>query len=121
MVLLYTDALTEALAHDGRQLGVEGLARTLGELDASAPEMFIPALLGRLAGEGGFGDDVSVMLVRRNARKPRPSLPLAMLAGARIARDTLTSPFRGALPAWPELSVRALGGAFFSGLNRSSD
>lgn len=126
LVLLYTDALIESKDSDERQLGVEGLTRIASELSVQAPERLISELLERIASASGadasaFDDDVSVMLIRRNASKPTPSIPLAMLAGARIAVNVITSIARGVLPAMPERSVRALGGAFFPSLNRSTD
>ncbi len=124
LVLLYTDALTEALGADGSQLGIEGVVRLASETDASAPVRIIPDLLGRIraaSGGGGadFDDDVSVMLIRRNALKPKPSIALAIRAGLRIVGNVMGSVARGVRPALPERSVRALGGAFLPSLNRT--
>lgn len=131
-VLFFTDALIEAAAPGGRQLGVEGLVSLARSLDASPGDGFLGAMLGgldayRRTGEVGapgsgepapFDDDVTLVLVRRNEHKPSPSVALGLTAGLRIARNVVTSLAHGLAPALPEFSVRALGGAFAQGLNR---
>ncbi|MFI4897575.1 MAG: hypothetical protein ACIARR_07100, partial [Phycisphaerales bacterium JB059] len=64
-----------------------------------------------------FDDEVTALLIRRNTIKPRPSVGQAMVAGLRIGRNVVVSLARGVRPALPEISRRALGGAFFSRLN----
>ncbi len=122
LLLMYTDALIEAPGPDGRQLGVEGLTRIASTLDARDPARFIPGLLRAVLGaddgaRDAFDDDVTALLIRRNTFKPRPSIGLALVAGLRILRNVIVSPARGVRPALPEISLRALGGAFFKGFN----
>lgn len=125
LVLLYTDAITEAATPGGVQLGVDGLLGLAGSIRAPA-DRFIPELLEGVARHRGgaspaaLDDDVSLLLVRRNGLKPRPSVGLGLIAGWRIARTVLGSLVGAARPALPEISVRAIGGAFLRGLNRRS-
>ncbi len=133
-VLFYTDAINEASDPGGAQLGVEGLTRLINGIDAKPGDGFTRALLAgvdryRRTGEigpgpasggdepGAFDDDVTLVLVRRNAHKPRPSVGLGLTAGGRLLTGAARSIARGVAPSIPEISVRALGGAFIPGLN----
>ncbi len=129
LVLFYTDSLIEAKDAGGKLLGHEGLRRVLGEVDPSQPETFVRELLARIARLSGrgdspadfqavFNDDVTALLVRRNALKPRPSIGLATLAAVRILREAIRSLLPGAMPAsFPQLTIKSLGGAMASGMN----
>ncbi len=128
LVLFYTDSLIEATDADGRLLGHEGLRRVLAEGDPSRPETFVRELLSRIAALRGdvaaddlrdvFNDDVTALLVRRNALKPRPSLGLAMMGGLRIVREGVRSLWPGGLPAsLPQMTRRSIGGAMTQGMN----
>jgi serine phosphatase RsbU (regulator of sigma subunit) len=122
LVLFYTDSLVEAKDAEGRLLGHEGLRRLLGTVDAARPETLVGELLERIAALSGteaFDDDVTALLVRRNALKVTPSPGLAVLSGLRILREAARSMLPGALPAsWPQFSVRSIGGAFTERLSR---
>jgi serine phosphatase RsbU (regulator of sigma subunit) len=124
LVLFYTDSLIEAKDSSGRLLGQEGLRRILAEIDPTRPEVFVGTLLERIARESGtraFDDDVTALLVRRNALKPQPSVGLAMLSGYRILREAARSILPGGLPAsWPQINIASIGGSFFQRLNGSS-
>lgn len=78
LVLIYTDALNEAAAPDGTQLGEEGLLALCGSVDPGAPAEFIPTLLDKVrAHRGGsdLDDDVTLLLLHHNgAEPPRYSL-----------------------------------------------
>jgi phosphoserine phosphatase RsbU/P len=129
LVLFYTDSLIEAKDADGRLLGHEGLRRVLAEGDPARPESFVRELLeriARLSGASGAGsdlhgvmnDDVTALLVRRNALKPRPSLGLATLGGLRIVREMIRAVLPGSLPAsLPQFTRRSIGGAMSAALN----
>lgn len=72
MLLLYTDALIESRASDGRQVGLRGLASRLNELNTKTPEQIIPALIERLSGEDQndlTDDDVTALLIAANGTK----------------------------------------------------
>jgi serine phosphatase RsbU (regulator of sigma subunit) len=129
LVLFYTDSLIEAKDAGGKLLGHEGLRRVLGEVDPSCPELFVRSVLTRIAGLTGrgdsadelqavFNDDVTALLVRRNALKPRPSIGLATMGGVRIVREAIRSLLPGSLPAaFPQVTVRSLGGAMARWMN----
>ncbi len=130
-VLFYTDAIMEARAPGGALLGVDGLVGLASSLGVGPGDGFIAAILAGVdrfvrtgevgAGDGAdasaYDDDVTLVLVRRNALKPRPSVALGLVGGWRVAKNVVGSIARGAAPAIPEFSVRALGGAFLPGFN----
>ena len=73
LVLLFTDSLIEAVGPDGAQLGPEGLLEIVRRLDPMRPERICAELLKTVAAyRGGApeGDDVTVLLLRHNARNP---------------------------------------------------
>lgn len=129
LVLFYTDSLIEAKNADGSLLGHAGLRRVLAEVDPTRPEVFVRELLERIAklseSYAGprdlgrvFNDDVTALLIRRNALKPRPSVGLAMMGGVRIVREAIRSLVPGSLPAsLPQFTRRSIGGAMHSALN----
>lgn len=88
MLVLYTDSLIEARGADGQPVGQQGLLRLAQSLDASEPEEFLRALL-RSIGLGGpeRGDDVTVLILRGNAFKPRPGLALQLRVHGRMLRE----------------------------------
>lgn len=78
LVLVYTDSLSEAASPDGTLLAEQGLIDLVATLDASRPDLLIPALLERVkAYRGGLDpdDDVTALLLHHNgAAPPRYSL-----------------------------------------------
>lgn len=133
LVLFYTDSLIEAKNADGSLLGHEGLKRVLAQMDQTRPDVFVRELLARISRLSEprattsdlarvFNDDVTALLVRRNALKPRPSIGLAMMGGMRILREAARSLLPGALPAsMPQFSRRSLGGAMNAAMNRKAN
>ncbi|HMN39515.1 MAG TPA: PP2C family protein-serine/threonine phosphatase [Phycisphaerales bacterium] len=123
LVLFYTDSLIETKDAHGRLLGTDGLIDHLNRLDPARPETLVRGLLAAIghAEDGSpieFDDDVTALLIRRNALKPRPSLGLAMLSGWRILREAVRSILPGRPPAsFPELTMRSIGGAMNRALN----
>ncbi len=74
LVLLYTDALTEAEDTAGRQLGEAGLLNLVRGLDPTNPAALPTALVGALnAFRGGrpAGDDLTFLLLHHNASPTR--------------------------------------------------
>jgi len=122
LVLLYTDGLIEARDLAGRQLGSEGLLRLLSALDAARPETVLTSLLTAVEGfQGGRppDDDLTLMLLRPNALKPRASLMAGMVAGKRVAQASLTALLTRDRPVpTPQLSRTNLLGAFSGRFNR---
>lgn len=126
MLLLYSDSLIEAAGADGRQLGEAGLAAVLNNCRASSPQALVPELLANIASLTGrasdhaFDDDVTILVLRRNQRKPSPSPWLGFVSAWRITRDAVLSLRPGALPAsFPEFSLRSIFGSSIQQLNRS--
>jgi phosphoserine phosphatase RsbU/P len=120
LVLIYTDSLIEASAPNGRQLGEAGLLAMLNGLDAKTPERLIPALLEAVEAYAGAPpkDDITVLLLRPNAFKPRPSAAMAMKATVRIAATCFGVLKRGAPPIpWPQFTVASIFGAVFRRAN----
>lgn len=121
LVLVYTDSLIEASGADRRQMGEAGLIEIAQTIDAAKPESFIASLLGAIRVKTGtdFGDDVTALLLRPNAMKPRVGPGLAILASLRILRSAVLSVFgRGNPAGLPELTARNIGGAMLKRLNR---
>jgi serine phosphatase RsbU (regulator of sigma subunit) len=128
LVLIHTDPLLEVRNPAGDQLGERGLLEMLGRVDGERPESVIDTLLDRLASfaSGGslasgfeFDDDVTMLLLRRNSAKPRPSAGLGVKAAARIVGHAARSIAGGDLPvSLPELRTDSILGAVFGGANR---
>ncbi|MCA9294714.1 MAG: serine/threonine-protein phosphatase [Phycisphaerales bacterium] len=79
LVLFYSDAMIEAPAPGGAQLGEAGLARMAGASDRASPQRAIPSLLQRVVettGGQALADDVTMILLHANGAPPRP-IPLA--------------------------------------------
>lgn len=126
VVVFYSDSLIEAKKADGRQLGEAGLIDLLHTIGPNSPQEVADRLLKSVAAwcecdaddPEAFDDDVTLLVVRRNDLKPRPSVGLSALAGVRIVREAIRSLWPGQLPAtFPELSVRSIGGSIWRGLN----
>ena len=105
MLVLYTDSLIEAKGADGRMLGTAGLLRLVEGLDASDPGRFLRDLLDAAGEEVGRAesDDVTVLILRANALKPRASMIAGMKTGMRLMRAMLVglAPGGPVFP-WPE-------------------
>lgn len=122
LVLFYSDSLIESrAAGGGPMLGERGLLDTLAGLEHE-PSALVDALLARLSERAAateFGDDVTALLISRNAAKPTPSIALSLAGAARLARHAIGSLGPGGLPlSLPELGLAALGGAAVKRLNR---
>jgi serine phosphatase RsbU (regulator of sigma subunit) len=120
LVLVYTDSLVEARGADGKDLGEAGLMELLLGLDVKRPEMLIASLLEAIKARTGseFADDVTALLVRPNALKPRSGMKLSLTAAWRIMKAAVRSMIdRGRPEGLPQLSVRSIGGAMIGKLN----
>lgn len=121
LVLIYTDSLLEARDRDGRLLGEAGLRDLVGQFDPANPDELIRSLLTRLEAISGRppDDDVTALLLRPNALKPRGSILTGLKAGLFMTGAFLGSLRPGGQPfPWPELGLTNLAGAFVSRLNR---
>lgn len=121
IVLMYTDALTEASSPDGRMLGEEGLLRLVQGLPLSETPHLVRRLLEEVnAHRGGLPaiDDTTVLALTPNGAAPRASVWLGLVAAARIVRSSIRTVLAGslALPL-PQPSADVLGGAMVNRLN----
>ncbi|HRJ49449.1 MAG TPA: PP2C family protein-serine/threonine phosphatase, partial [Phycisphaerales bacterium] len=116
LVLIYTDSLLEARDRDGRLVGSQGLLRILGGIDPADPAGFIPLLLEALAVEQNseeFADDVTCLLIRRNAVRPKSGIVYLARGLRAVASQMLGAMRGGSTPvSRPEMSLRTLGAAF---------
>lgn len=119
LILLYTDALVDAV--DGRdpsgrtRLGEAGLFELITQLDRSSPDTMIEQLLDAIRERcnGLPPDDITLLLLRPNALKPRSSIMGGVKATGRMLLETLRT------GRWPATEWRRenIGGAFFEGMN----
>lgn len=133
LVLVYTDSLVELrrAAAPGTDestlrrpmLGEAGLIEICSRLDPSRPGEFVPELLRALEAYSGlsadaFDDDVTVLLLKRNDLKPRPSVALSFKGATNIFRGLIEAIRGDVPPSIPELSVKAIFGTLVSRLNK---
>jgi hypothetical protein len=120
LVLFYTDALIEAKGANGRQLGERGLIEILDSLDVESPKDLVPRLLETIAGGfggGAFDDDVTALLIKRNANKPRASIFSGLTSGYVVLKHAVRSLRPGGLPlSLPPLTVESIFGSFIGSL-----
>ncbi len=121
LVVLYSDSLIEAKDASGKQIGQEGLLGIARGLDASDPQRLVASMLEAVAASGAAppDDDVTVLVLRPNAMKPRASLVEGVKSTGRLVREFFASLRPGApVFPWPEMSVPNALGLFFRGPNR---
>jgi len=121
-VLSYTDALTESRDADGEMLGEAGLLRILKLLGEIEPRLLTRTLLREIRdrhSENLTEDDVTVLLVRANGRRPRFSLRETLWAQLRFAGSLLRAinP-RAERPPLPDLNMANIGGAIIPSLEQ---
>lgn len=115
-VLLYTDALIEAAAPNGRQLGEQGLLDLLANRSIDDPAHFLRTLLSDLSDFAGgtLSDDATAMLILRTGTRA-PFLS-GLAAPLRIARAAVTRTANQPIP-WPQQRLDNLFGTFLPWLN----
>jgi len=121
-MLSYTDALMESNDASGEMLGEEGVLRILRLLGDVEPEKLIQSLLAEIETcypENLTEDDVTVLLVQVNVRKPFYTI------GEKLkALSQFTGSFFRAVdpkaerPPFPDLNLANLGGAIIPALAR---
>jgi serine phosphatase RsbU (regulator of sigma subunit) len=121
-LLSYTDALTEANDADGEMLGEEGLLRIVSLLGDVEPQKMIETILGEIAERHPSNlsdDDVTVLLVRANGRKPSYTFSEQLRAAGRFFRALIgaINP-RAERPPFPDISLANIGGAIIPALGR---
>ena len=84
MVLSFSDAVTESIGTDGRQVGPAGILRMVSELDLREPDEVIPAIVDRITelSSGNLDQDDTTLLLCQ-VTGTTPSL-----------KDNLLAPFR---------------------------
>ncbi len=124
-LIAYTDALLESRDADGEMLGEKGvlrIVRLLGQVGEVDPQRLTELLLREIEErypENLSEDDVTVLLVRSNGRKPRYSFrekawaQLRLLGSLILAIDP-----RAERPPLPDANLANLGGAIIPALNR---
>ncbi len=121
-VLSYTDALIEARDADGEMLGEAGLLRILRHLGDVAPQVLTKTLLKEIRDrypENLTEDDVTVLLVRANGQKPRPSFKDFLWANLRFVGSLIRgiNPW-AERPPLPDMNVANIGGAIIPSLQQ---
>ncbi len=124
-LLAYTDALLESRDADGEMLGEKGvlrIVRLLGEVGEADPRRLTELLLREIEErypENLSEDDVTVLLVRSNGRKPRYSLREKAWAQLRLLGSLIRAiDPRAERPPLPDANLANLGGAIIPALNR---
>jgi serine phosphatase RsbU (regulator of sigma subunit) len=121
-VLSYTDALIESRDADGEMLGEAGLLRIMRLIGDVDPQLLTRTLLREIRDrypENLTEDDVTVLLVRANGRKPRPSLRDFLWANLRFVGSLIRAINPWAeRPPLPDLNVANIGGAIIPALEQ---
>lgn len=115
LVLCHSDSLIESRLRDGSWLGSSRLIRLLESVDISDPAHVIHHLLAKLAVEGAVIQDDATLLLFRVTGKRAQARFLGRVAGQ---LRLMGSVFTGRPIAWPEISVRNIGGFLLPGLAR---
>lgn len=125
LVLVYTDSLIETRGKSGKFLGEAGLLELLSTIDPGAPDDFITTLVRRLCEFAGsslethaFEDDFTVLLMRRNERKPAIAPVLALKGAWNLARGVASSARAGLPISIPDMGTRSILGAGIRRFNR---
>ena len=121
-VLSYTDALIESRDADGEMLGEAGLLRIVRHLGDVEPQMLTKTLLREIRDrypENLTEDDVTVLLVRANGQKPRPSFKDFLWANLRFVGSLIRgiNPW-AERPPLPDMNVANIGGAIIPSLQQ---
>jgi len=121
-VLNYTDALVESRDADGEMLGEAGLLRIVRLLGDVEPHLLTKALLREISDrypDNLTEDDVTVLLVRANGHKPRPSFKDFLWANLRFVGSLIRgiNPW-AERPPLPDLNVANIGGAIIPALEQ---
>jgi len=132
LVVIFTDPLIElrdARAH-GRLNGEAGLVEILNTIHNPRAETLIKELLDKAAaytnaprspedGEPELNDDVTILVLRRNQSKPKPSIKLSLMGAVRVIANAVRSVFARDVPlSLPEPRVDAIFGSLADRFNR---
>jgi phosphoserine phosphatase RsbU/P len=122
LVIFYTDAITEARDKDGELLGEAGLLEIARSLPMDDPDKLIDKLLeavGALHAGNLSADDVTVLLLCPNGRRPRFSFSEKLWAQIRLVGQLVRSiDPRAERPQLPDLNLANIGGAVFPWMSK---
>jgi serine phosphatase RsbU (regulator of sigma subunit) len=121
-VVSYTDALMESQDADGEMLGEDGVLRIMRLLGDVDPPKLPGALLGEIQDrypQNLSNDDVTVMVLHVNARKPRYTSGEKLKALLRVCGSLIraVNP-RAERPPLPDANLANIGGAIIPALAR---
>ncbi len=121
-ILTYTDALIESRDADGEMFGEAGLLQIMRVVGEVEPQLLTKTLLREIADrhpDNLTKDDVTVLLLRANGRKPRPSLKDFLWANIRFAGSLIRAINPWAeRPPLPDFNVANIGGAIIPALEQ---
>ena len=121
LMVLYTDALSEAHAADGTMIGEAGLLRVVQGLDTVDPAKLVDALLaavGALNPRNLSDDDVTVLLLRPTGKRPVTPLLARARGLSRFAWAILKGLPRPTAIPLPDLKAANVFGAVLPGFSR---
>ncbi|HQY89015.1 MAG TPA: PP2C family protein-serine/threonine phosphatase, partial [Tepidisphaeraceae bacterium] len=115
IVLCHSDSLTESRCRDGSLLGDDRLLKLLESVDVSEPSHLIHHLLAKMSVEGAvIQDDATMLLFQVTGRRTQAKFFSRLTGQLKL----VGSIFTGGPVAWPEISVRNIGGFFSTRLAR---
>jgi phosphoserine phosphatase RsbU/P len=121
-LLAYTDALIESRDADGEMFGEEGLLRVARLLGDIPPHKMIDTLLAEIAdryAENLTDDDVTVLMVRANGKRPRVSFAAKASAAFNLLGALIRSiDPRAERPPLPDANLANVGGAIIPALEQ---
>lgn len=118
VVLLYTDALVEAMNARGELLGETGLLGILNQADTTDMKRLLERIIAGIEAFGGRPrDDVTILALKPNPMNPRTSISERLEASWRFA-TLVVSRHRNAPIPWPQWSAVNLLGAWLRPVNR---
>jgi phosphoserine phosphatase RsbU/P len=121
-ILTYTDALIESRDVDGEMLGESGLLQIMRLIGDVEPQLLTRTLLREIRdrfSDNLTEDDVTVLLLRANGRKLRPSLRDFLWANIRFVGSLIRAINPWAeRPPLPDLNVANIGGAIIPALEQ---
>jgi len=122
LVLCYTDALVESHNTDGQMLGPQGLLQIAESIKVDPSENYIQLLLDNISARfsGNLSeDDVTVMLLKPNAQRPRIRFRQKIGAVLRLIGSIIRAVDpRAERPPLPDFKLPNIAGAVIPSLSK---